>query len=219
MRTYGPESVLVVSAHPDDDVIGCGASIAAHASAGDEVVLTYLTSGDAGNREYEPEILGPMREREAALAAETLGVDASALHFLRYRDKTLDQPDVARDAVARLIPLIRSCAPTLVYMPHTADGHPDHESAGRIVTVSLAEAGPAARVRGFEIWEPLATADEVVPISPTLLALKKAAMRRHETQMLKMDYVDLIERRAAARGSRPGEYAEAFQSYDPRGSA
>ena len=37
--------ILVVAAHPDDEVLGCGATLAKHSMDGDEVHILFLTDG------------------------------------------------------------------------------------------------------------------------------------------------------------------------------
>jgi N-acetylglucosamine malate deacetylase 1 len=42
------ERVLLIAPHPDDEILGCGGSIAKLAAAGHEVRIAYLTSGEVG---------------------------------------------------------------------------------------------------------------------------------------------------------------------------
>jgi len=44
--------ILVFVPHPDDDMIGCGESIAKHIKQGNKVTVVYMTSGDAGSLNY-----------------------------------------------------------------------------------------------------------------------------------------------------------------------
>ena len=46
----GPKEILVVAAHPDDEVLGCGGSIARHVSRGDNVAVLSMTDGVGGER-------------------------------------------------------------------------------------------------------------------------------------------------------------------------
>lgn len=68
--------VLVVAPHPDDEVLGCGGSIANHADRGHRVQVLYLSSGEHGSPTLPPEQCGPRREQEAAAAAGVRGAVA-----------------------------------------------------------------------------------------------------------------------------------------------
>ena len=69
----GPKQILVVAAHPDDEVLGCGGTVARHAAVGDEVHVVIAAEGstardssrDTDARQYEINSL-----REAAQAIE-----------------------------------------------------------------------------------------------------------------------------------------------------
>ena len=54
------ERILVFAAHPDDEIIGCGGSIAKYAKAGKQVSIIYLTSGDAGSQKYDKKTLAKL---------------------------------------------------------------------------------------------------------------------------------------------------------------
>ncbi len=136
--------MLVVAAHPDDEAVGCGGALRRHALDGDEVRAVFLTSGEAGGHGIEHP--GETREREAREAATVLGI--RDLQFWREPDGRLR---ARRELVERLADLIESWCPSLVYVPHERDDHPDHCSAAAIVRLAVAAAGRPVEVRLFEI--------------------------------------------------------------------
>lgn len=82
--------VIVISPHPDDDVIGCGGTIRKHVVDGDEVHVVYLTSGEWGIGEEHGSLeeRAGWRETEAGVASgQVLGVQGG--HFLRAPDRGL----------------------------------------------------------------------------------------------------------------------------------
>jgi LmbE family N-acetylglucosaminyl deacetylase len=95
------ERVLVISPHPDDDILAVGSSIVAFRQAGVPVLVVFLTSGDAnlaGKRlitmnpfsiPAEFRALGARRQKEAVIALGRLGVDRSHAVFLNYPDRGL----------------------------------------------------------------------------------------------------------------------------------
>ena len=90
--------LLAVLAHPDDESLGFGGTLAKYASEGVEVSLVTATRGEAGRYGIHPrgsaehpgpEALGRIREAELRAAASTLGIRDVAL--LGYHDSVLDQ--------------------------------------------------------------------------------------------------------------------------------
>jgi LmbE family N-acetylglucosaminyl deacetylase len=71
-----PDVVMIAAPHPDDEVLGCGGSIACHADAGRQVFVLYLSSGERGCPDCPPANARALREQEAAQAMETLGIPA-----------------------------------------------------------------------------------------------------------------------------------------------
>lgn len=81
--------VLVIAAHPDDEVLGMGGTIAVHASRGHEVRVVCITDGSSTQYPGDDE-LRERKNREAVDAAEALGV-AEYVH--------LDLPDMRLDTL------------------------------------------------------------------------------------------------------------------------
>ena len=78
------ERVLFVHAHPDDETIATGGTIAALVDAGAEVTIVTCTRGELG--EVMPDDLARLRGDEAALAAHREGEIAEAMRDLGVRD-------------------------------------------------------------------------------------------------------------------------------------
>jgi LmbE family N-acetylglucosaminyl deacetylase len=211
--------VLVFAPHPDDDVIGCGGSIAKHVDAGGTVAIVYLTSGEAGSLAHGKAALAAIREAEARAAAGALGV--ADLVFLRHPDGGLEAGPAL---VAELVRLLRARRPGLVYLPHGGDGGSDHQAASRAVEEAIGRAaGPwfpelgAAPWRvpaalGYEVWTPLARVAYVEAIDATI-ERKLAALALHRSQTADVAYVDAIRGLNRYRGAMTGRgaYCECFE--------
>src|SRR6478735_5446176 len=98
----GPLKLMAVLAHPDDESLGFGGTLAKYAAEGIETFLVTATRGEAGRfhghpqddpRHPGPAALGELRERELRAAAAVLGVREVAL--LDHRDSELDRADPA----------------------------------------------------------------------------------------------------------------------------
>jgi LmbE family N-acetylglucosaminyl deacetylase len=146
-----PHTLVVFHAHPDDEALLTGGTIAKAAAAGHRVVTVFATDGGAGlaSSEYGP--LGPVRRAEAGAAAAVLG--AHRVEFLGYADSGmagdpsgLDRPFAAADpgeAAERLAAMLREERADVVtsYDPAGGYGHPDHVQVHRVGARAAALAG------------------------------------------------------------------------------
>lgn len=146
-------SVLVVAAHPDDEVLGAGATIAALARAGVEVTVAILgegvTSRHASRDDADPEQLAALRD-SAARAAAILGVPPPRLFGLPdQRFDTLPLLEVVHIVEG----LVEEVRPGVIYTHHGADLNADHGVVHRaVVTATRPGAGsPVSEVLAFEI--------------------------------------------------------------------
>ncbi len=140
----GPLKLMCVLAHPDDESLGIGGTLAKYA---DESVETYLVTATRGERgrfgesgaKPSPDVVGRVREAELREAARVLGVREA--NFLDYYDGDLDQVNVA-EAVARIIDYLRRLKPHVVitFGPEGAYGHPDHIAISQLTTAAVVAA-------------------------------------------------------------------------------
>ena len=147
-------------AHPDDEAIACGGTMAMAAAAGHRVVLVTATAGECGEVPdgilAPGETLGERRQKELADAATILGV--ARVEILGYRDSgmigTKENEDPGcfwqtpvDEAAARLARILAEERPDVftVYDEHGNYGHPDHIQVHR-VGVRAAEMAAVERV-------------------------------------------------------------------------
>jgi len=152
---------MAVLAHPDDESLGIGGTLAKYASEGVDVFLLTATRGDRGRyRDYrfgDPQhpgasALGNIRERELRAAAAALGVGDVA--FLDYRDQELDRAN-PRDAIAAIVEHLRRVQPDVIitFGPDGAYGHPDHIAISQLTTAAVvAAADPAISKLYYIAW-------------------------------------------------------------------
>ena len=211
--------VMVIAPHPDDDAIGPGGSIIQHARRGDAVHIVYVTSGEHGSQVIEPSELARIREGEGAACARLLGAQQTT--FLRQPDGNVTY---SIELVNEFVRLIRSNQPDVLYLPHPADGHKDHqaatavvvEAAGRAQGNSFPELGSTGwvidTILGYEVWTTLARIQYVNDISD-VIEDKLAALREHKTQLANVDYDDAVRGLNRYRGAitKGGAYCECFE--------
>ncbi|MDQ2758272.1 MAG: N-acetyl-1-D-myo-inositol-2-amino-2-deoxy-alpha-D-glucopyranoside deacetylase [Actinomycetota bacterium] len=182
--------LLFVHAHPDDETLTCGVTMAHHVARGDDVHVLTCTLGEEGevipsglaHLEGGPgDPLGPWRRVELRNAMQRLGVehhvlgeDTAAGAPSRYRDSGMaGRPGAhhprafasapVQQAAAIVAAHVAALRPEVVvtYDPHGGYGHPDHIQTHRVTRAALAGLDPAERPeRAFEIRMPHTWAQE-----------------------------------------------------------
>jgi N-acetylglucosamine malate deacetylase 1 len=146
-------SVLVVVAHPDDAILGCGASIAVHSKAGDAVHLVAMADGIMGRAGPEkPERAAEFadHQRAAEEASRILGVASFTQgDFPDQRLDTIPQRDLTHmieEAIARH-------RPEVVYTHYPGDLNADHVRVAECVAVACRPrpGGTMRRLLFFEV--------------------------------------------------------------------
>jgi LmbE family N-acetylglucosaminyl deacetylase len=130
--------VLVLAAHPDDEVIGAGSMLAWHGRRGHAVTVVHATDGargDPGQREHD---IRAVRRREGTEALARLGIGA-ARHW-DLPDGEL--PEHLADLTARIRAVIVEVQPRTLYSFHAGEAHRDHRSVAA-ATAAAASALPA----------------------------------------------------------------------------
>ena len=139
-----PLKLMAVLAHPDDESLGIGGTLAKYAAEGVETYLVTATRGERGRfgesgEKPPPDVVGRVREAELREAAAVLGV--REVNFLDYYDGDLDQVNVT-EAVARIADHLRRVKPHVVitFGPEGAYGHPDHIAISQLATAAVVAA-------------------------------------------------------------------------------
>jgi len=153
MSVAEPLRLLAVTAHPDDESLGMGGTLAKSAAEGVEVSILAATRGERGryrDGKDHPgqEGLGRIREQELRAAARELG--AGEVAFLDYLDAELDRVE-PRQAIDRIATHLRRLRPHVVvtFGPEGAYGHPDHIAISQFTTAALVRAAhPAGAADG-----------------------------------------------------------------------
>ena len=203
-------NVLVIAPHPDDETIGCGGTLCLHRRRGDRTVVVCLTSGELGLKHLPRQKAWTVREKEARAAAKIL--DVARVHFLRQPDWMLgDHIEVTANA---LWPVLELEQPQIIYLPHDADGHPDHRATRPILRLAMKDVeGAKPDVRAYEIWTPLSTHDHLEDIT-RVMPCKVRALRAHASQLGEFNYERAVRGLNAFRGELGAKcrYAEVFQT-------
>ena len=145
-----PLKLLAVFAHPDDESMGMGGTLAKYAAEGVETHLVCASRGERGwfgPEEENPgfERLGQIRTVELENAVRELGM--TSLAFLDYIDGDVDKADHA-DAIEKIVTHIRRIQPQVVVtFPHDGNyGHPDHIAIGQFTNAAIVCAADAGYI-------------------------------------------------------------------------
>jgi len=214
----GKARVAVLAPHMDDEVLGCGGTIARHAAAGSDITVTFLTDGRRGGvappgegDEPGQQDIVSVRKAEARCAAQILGV--RTLNFLDAEDSRLSSDT---RVASRLRKVLEHERPDIVYLPFFLERHPDHRATNEVLLAATRGTSLRFECRGYEVWTPL-FANCLVRIDETI-DLKRRALACYRSQLAQMDYmhggVGLNAYRSMSLGSDAGRFAEAFHSLD-----
>jgi LmbE family N-acetylglucosaminyl deacetylase len=130
-------NVLIIAAHPDDEVLGCGGTIAKHVENGDEVHVVILAEGVTSRdlrRERESRAGELSQLAQAAQeAGRILGVQSVELHD--FPDNRMDSVDLL-DVVKVVETAIDRYKPDMVYTHHAGDVNIDHRIVHQAVVAA-----------------------------------------------------------------------------------
>jgi len=117
-----------------------------------------------------------------------------------------------------LRPILERAAPDLIYLPHPAEWHPDHQAALPVLLAALKGSSLSVpALRGYEVWSPLTQYQQVEDVS-SVMRRKIRAVRAHRSQIQgEFNYERAVTGLNQYRGVLAGKcaYAEVFQDLSP----
>jgi LmbE family N-acetylglucosaminyl deacetylase len=136
---------LIVSPHPDDEVLAVGGLLHDLVARGWRVRLASVTDGESAYPDVAG--LGTLRRHELAAALGSLGIAGHIdVHPLHLPDGQVARHEAA--LASQLMPLTRGVSWMLA--PWREDGHPDHEACGR--AAAAAALATTTTIRFFPVW-------------------------------------------------------------------
>lgn len=199
------KNVLVIAAHPDDELLGCGGTLALHARAGDHITAVIACEGES--LRYGKAGVG--QREHTRRAAQILGIkDVQMLDFADQRLDTLTLTDL----ITPLEQVVRDLRPQVVYCQYGGDINRDHYLLFQALLVATRptelyiEAVYAFDTASSTEWAyPRSfNPDTWVDISSTL-DLKLAAMACYESELRLYPHprsLDALGNRAKAWGNQ-----------------
>lgn len=214
---------MIVAAHSDDEVLGCGGTIARHVSEGDVVEIVFLADGVMSRADCDIKAI-KARENAAKAAHKILGISHSVC--LGMPDNKMDSLSLL-DIVKPLEEVIQGFLPDLIYTHHNGDLNIDHRLTHQAVMTACRPV-PGYTVReiySFEVmssteWNPSGVShflpNYFIDISNDFLEKKLLALKEYSMEMRKAPHsrsFEHVEYLARHRGYSVGlEAAEAFMT-------
>jgi len=211
------KKILIIAPHPDDEVLGCGGTIAKYRKKGDEVYLCIVTK--AYTPDWSEEFL-KNRPKEIEESSRILGIKKTFF---------LDFPTVKLDTVPQkelnesILKVIKQINPQILYLPHIGDIHKDHRLVFE-ASLSMVRPSNNTSVKKIISYETLSETDQskgLKEFTPNIyeditneFKTKIKAMKAYKSELKKYPHprsLEMIEVLAKKRGSEAGiKFAEAF---------
>jgi len=208
--------VLVIAPHPDDEVLGCGGTVAKYALRGDEIHLLIVTDA------YPPDWSEDYRirkEKEIKASNAILGIGSTvSLGYPTVKLDTVPQKEL-NDAISGVV---RDVMPELAFIPHRGDLNRDHRIVFESALVALRPVtGACRKILSYEVPSETEWGRAIAPFVPDAYAditgtieVKLRAMETYRTEARDPPHprsTDTLRALARRRGSEIFvTYAEAY---------
>lgn len=213
------QNVAVVVAHPDDEVLAFGGTIARHVAKGDSVRILILATGLASRGDHDENMFVTLCA-QAAEAAAILG--AQAPEFADFSDNRMDTVALL-DVIQRIEAFFDISKPDMILTHHAGDLNVDHRITAQ-ATLTAARPLPGRKPAWIYAGEVLSSSEYAAPterfipnayadITPWL-EVKKQALACYRDEVRAWPHprsLQAVEHQARLRGSEVGlEAAEAL---------
>ena len=219
--------VLVVAAHPDDELLGCGGTIIKHIIAGDEVHIVIMAEGITSRDEFRNEGLRKLELEELHNVSEKVCkfLGAKSLKMLNFPDNRMDSVALL-DIIKPIEEIVEAVKPSIVYTHHAGDVNIDHVITNRAV-ITACRPLPDTSVKEILFFETLSSTEYqvanhnnyfmpnwYVEFEEIILNKKLKALEFYSAEMRLWPHTrsyEAVEYLAKYRGSSVGKkYAEAY---------
>lgn len=177
-------SCLVLAPHPDDETLGCGATIMRKLAAGTPVKVVIAADGRHWYQsgKLSVDALNEIREEEARQACAVLGLSGENITFLRFEDRRLaDHRGLLRD---RLLDILETMNPEEIFVSSIVDTHPDHRvlaELGRELAQARPDRFPVLYEYPIWFWDPrIWRVTHLLELRPRIVRTEQFRMRKRE---------------------------------------
>lgn len=210
------KKILVITPHPDDEVLGCGGTIAKHSKQGDEVHICFITK--AYLPQWSPDYINN-RQEEIKKSVQILGV--KNIHELNFLTAKVDQAS-SKDLNDKILQVVNEVEPNIMYIPHGGDVHKDHRLIfDACLVVNKLSSKAIKKILSYEVLSETEGGSALKPFIPNVyedvssfFQQKLEALKAYQSELKEPPHprsVEIVEALAKKRGSEAGvRMAEAF---------
>ncbi|TCL56196.1 LmbE family N-acetylglucosaminyl deacetylase [Kineothrix alysoides] len=176
--------ILILSPHPDDEVIACGGSIIKSLKDNAVFHIVYLTNGERKITDKNDPF---QRKKEALKVLQYFNVNS--YEFLNLVDQNIE---ISSAIINRLTNIIENFKPDLICLPHLFDMQLDHFMTNILLFHAIKNKFTFQfNILKYEVWT-LLSPNLVINITDQIDS-KKEAMRIYDSQLLQYDYINHID--------------------------
>ncbi|MCC4240701.1 PIG-L deacetylase family protein [Thalassospira povalilytica] len=221
------DRVLVIAAHPDDEVLGCGGTIARYRAEGCDVRVVFMAEGITARfspSEFDTDAVkekSAKRNADALEAMTVLGVNTDQVFLSERHCCRLDQVPLI-ELTKQIEDHIREFSPTHLFTHAPDDPNIDHVTVHKAVLPAIRPI-KGQHLRGVFAFEVLSSTEwnPLKPYAPTVfqditdsITQKIAAMQKYESEIHPPPHPrspEVLQALARFRGAQAGlDYAEGF---------
>lgn len=179
------DRILVVSPHPDDECIGCGALLEKYGACCD---VLLVTGGELGNPEWTRNRTRRVRKKEFETAMSIAGV---------HRIFSMNLPDTQVQNHKKSMTQFDFSSYNYIFVPNREDDHPDHKAVYRAVLEALKYQRLHKLLCEYEVWSPLSNYTHYILYNSDF---KKILINCYQCQLKHIDYLRMSEGLGEFRG-------------------
>ena len=203
------KTVMVFTPHPDDDLFGCGGTLALLAKNGNKIIIVIYTNDNKGSFDLEmtSERLARIRKAEEEAAMEVLGVPKANIHWMGYDDGELEYAE-PKALCGQAAKLIRQHRPDVVFSIDPGEWYDRwHKTDHRMAAFNTADAIRAAE---FHLYYPEhLLVDGLKPFKVPLMLFYYTASEANYW----VDISDVIDQKIKAVGKHVSQFEPSINKY------
>lgn len=211
IENWKGKTVMVFTPHPDDDLFGCGGTLALLAKNGNKIVIVIYTNDNKGSFDLEmtSERLARIRKAEEEASCAVLGIPKESIIWMGYDDGELEYAE-PKALCGQATKLIRQHRPDVVFSIDPGEWYERwHKSDHRMAAFNTVDAIRAAE---FHLYYPEhLLVDNLKPYKVPLMMFYYTAQETNYT----VDITDFIDLKIEAASKQVSQFEPAVNKYRP----